>query len=280
MSLTTSTIDPFGTYRPNRFQDLARDIGRRLPRSWSGKRISAWLRSILKSTAHQPIDVMVLGHRMRLHMGDNACERRLMVTPQFFDPEELAILRSAIRPGFQFIDLGANVGTYSLLVAHRAGPGARVLAIEPQAVILERLRENIALNNLDIMVAPVAVSDHEGIIEFKTDENNLGGTSIHLDRKGRGDHSLKRFPARKLLNLVQEHGFARIDALKADIEGAEDVALIPFFDEAPRSLWPRLMIIEVNGREWRRDCVAHLIGLGYTALMVPKEGNAVLELRA
>ena len=39
---------------------------------------------------------------------------------------------------------------------------------------------------------------------------------------------------RKLLGLVKEHGFERIDALKADIEGAEDLALLPFMEEAPR----------------------------------------------
>jgi FkbM family methyltransferase len=200
-----------------------------------------------------------------------------MVTPQFFDPEELAILRTRLRPGFQFVDLGANVGTYSLFVAQQAGAGARVLAIEPQESILERLRENIALNGFDVMVAPFAVADHEGIIEFMVDTNNLGSTSVNLERKARGGRRLVRLPARKLLGLVREHGFERIDALKADIEGAEDAARLPFFEEAPRALWPRLVILEKNGGEWRRDCVACLKGLGYGVLPTRSEGNWVLE---
>ncbi|MBO0764356.1 MAG: methyltransferase, partial [Hyphomicrobiaceae bacterium] len=50
-----------------------------------------------------------------------------------------------------------------------------------------------------------------------------------------------------------------------DIEGYEDRALIPFFTDAHRSLWPRRILIETLGRgkRWRQDCLAHLIGLGY-----------------
>jgi hypothetical protein len=74
-----------------------------------------------------------------------------------------------------------------------------------------------------------------------------------------------RLPMRKLLGLVEEHGFERIDALKADIEGAEDLALIPFIEEAPRTLWPKLIILEHSAGEWRRDCAAFLLERGYVA---------------
>ncbi len=225
MGLSSAAMQPFGSYPPTPLQAAVRDIGQRLPSTWSGRRFSAWLRSLMKSTARRPIDVTVLGQRMRLNLGDNACERRLMVTPQFFDPEELEILRSAVRSNFHFVDLGANVGTYSIFVGTLAGPDARILAVEPQVRLLKRLRENIALNNLKIAVAPVAVGDREGTIEFAVDSTNLGYTSINTERQGRGERSIIRMPMRKLLGLINEHGFERIDALKADIEGAEDLAL-------------------------------------------------------
>jgi FkbM family methyltransferase len=273
---TTTTFDPFGTFPPNLLQGAVREIGGRLPRNYPGRRLSGWLRSLLKATSRRPIDVTVLGQRMRLRLGDNACERRLMVTPQFFDPEELAILRAVVRPGFHFVDLGANVGTYSIFVGRLARPGGRILAVEPEEALLDRLHENIALNDLDIRVAPVAVGDREGVIEFAVDLNNLGFTSLNLGRKGRGERRVIRLPVRKLLGLVKEHGFARIDALKADIEGAEDLALLPFMEEAPPALWPRLMILESSAREWRRDCVAFLVARGYEILH--KRANIVLRL--
>jgi FkbM family methyltransferase len=277
MMMPSAAIQPFGTYPPTRLQAVVRDIGQRLPKNWPGLRFSGWLRALLKRTARRPIDVTVLGQRMRLHLGDNACERRLMVTPQFFDPVELEILRSMMCANFHFVDLGANVGTYSIFVGTLAGPDARILAVEPQKSLLGRLRENIALNNLDIRVAPLAVGDREGIVEFAVDTNNLGFTSLNTQRQGRGEKRMIKLPMRKLLGLVREHGFERIDALKADIEGAEDLALLPFMEEAPRSLWPRLVILESSPREWRRNCVTVLRELGYERLPAPG-ANVVLRL--
>jgi len=123
------------------------------------------------------------------------------------------------------------------------------------------------------------VGDREGTIEFAVDTNNLGFTSLNIGRKGRGERRVVRLPMRKLLGLVQEHGFERIDALKADIEGAEDLALIPFMEEAPRTLWPRLMILENSAGEWRRDCVAYLCERGYTRVLA-HSGNVVLRRAA
>ena len=266
---------PFGTYPPTQFQAAVRAVGARLPRVWLGLRISGLLRHILKATTHGPIDVTVLGQRMRLRLLDNACERRLMVTPQFFDPEELDLLRGAMRRDFQFIDVGANVGTYTVFVGKLVGPGSRILAIEPQAQALERLRENLELNEVNAQIAPFAVGDAEGEVGFVVDSQNLGFTSINLQRRGRGERHIVRLPVRRLIDLVREAGFERIDAMKVDIEGAEDIALLPFFEEAPQALWPKLLIVENNRAEWRRDCVAYLEARGYRSRKVA--GNVVLQ---
>ncbi len=130
-------------------------------------------------------------------------------------------------------------------------------------MLLKRLKDNIALNALDIRVAPVAIAAHDGMIDFAVDLNNLGFTSLNLDRKGRGERRVIRLPVRRLLGIVREHGFERIDALKADIEGAEDLALLPFLEEAPPSLWPKLAILENGASEWRRDCIAAFVDRGY-----------------
>lgn len=270
-------MSAFGTFPPTGTQAVVRRMGRWLPNNWLGQRAAGWLRALIQATARRPVDVHVLGQRMRLHLTDNACERRLMVTPHFFDPQELALLESEVVDGCQFVDLGANVGTYSLFVTRRAGVAGRILAIEPQAVVIARLRANIALNGFtNIAVAPYAVADADRTVAFAVDLNNRGNTSLHLGRKGRGTTEVAELPCRTLLSLVREHGFDRIDALKADIEGAEDLALIPFFETSPVSLWPRLIILENSPREWRRDCITYLEGCGYTVLW--QQANAVLRL--
>ena len=64
--------------------------------------------------------------------------------------------------------------------------------------------------------------------------------------EGRGGQLKVR--AKALLSLTGEENLTRIDAMKLDVEGAEDLILEPFFAQAPQSLWPRLLLIE-NDRE-------------------------------
>lgn len=266
----------FGAFAPTAFQRGAMAVGRRLPRNYFGRRVSAVLRSLVHRLADQPVDIEVLGVRMRMHLDNNACERRLLLTPHFFDPAELAILKTRIKPGFHFIDLGANVGAYSLFVARCAGGDARILAIEPQPEIVERLKINISLNGFDIDVAAVAIVETQGEAQLVF-HGNRGSASVRRGTEGHAGESVLKVPATTLLDLVQSRGLSRIDALKADIEGSEDRALVPFFSSAPRSLWPRLLIVEHSPKRWQVDLMGVLGDAGYR-LIGPVRANAVFEL--
>lgn len=67
---------------------------------------------------------------------------------RFIDPELGPVLRSALGPGESFVDVGANVGTYSLLGASLVGERGRVLAFEPVPSTRAQLERNLALNRL------------------------------------------------------------------------------------------------------------------------------------
>ncbi len=98
---------------------------------WLSRRMAFVLRrAAIASLSRQPVDVEALGARMRLHPYGNVCEKRILFTPQFFDPDELSYIRrrmeakrAAAGPGFVFLDIGANIGGYSLFVAAHAGRG-------------------------------------------------------------------------------------------------------------------------------------------------------------
>jgi FkbM family methyltransferase len=267
--------EPFGSYAPRRVQLALMEVGHRLPRTWVGRRLASLIRSALKRTAHGPIDAVRLGSRMRLHARGNACEKRLLVSPQFFDPQELALLEQAIRPGFTFVDVGSNVGTYTLFVAVRAGPTSRVLAVEPHPVAHQRLLLNLALNGLHwVQTAAVALGDAPGSVDLLINDRNIGSTSTREGWEPGIQRGRIAVPCETLLALVQRHGLTRIDALKADVEGAEDRVLVPFLKQAPRSLWPRLLIVEDGRREWREDLLALLDACGYVTKLA--RGNIVL----
>jgi hypothetical protein len=66
-----------------------------------------------------------------------------------------------------------------------------------------------------------------------------------------------------LLEVLRQQGITSIDALKIDVEGAEDRILLPFFKDAERSLWPNLLIIEDARDAWNNDLFSELAQRGY-----------------
>ncbi len=243
---------PFGAYAPTGFARWAIERTRAMPDT--GPRAGSRLlrRVAIQSLQGAPVDIETLGARMRLYPYNNNCEKKVLFTPQFFDPEELEILESRIRDGFIFVDVGANVGAYALFVAARAGPHARILAVEPQPEVFDRLTYNIRQNPFGtIKAVACAVADKTGELTLFLDTRNKGESSVKI--VGSSLAPAIRVPAVTLLDLLQDEGIARVDAIKLDVEGAEDLILDPFFRTAPESLHPALFIIEDGREHWQID---------------------------
>lgn len=250
---------PFGAYSPSGFQRAIIRLTRAVPETWLGKRIAFAARRLALAGLKSPLDVDVFGRKVRVHPEDNVCEKRVLFTPQFFDPVELQVLAAAVRDGFTFVDLGANVGIYSLFVAGLAGRKARILAVEPQPEIYRRLSFNVAANDLGtIKTLQCAVADRDGTLDLFIDRGNRGQSSIAMVTGEKVS-----VQCRSLESVLVESGFDRVDALKIDIEGAEDTVLVPFFATAPVRLWPSLILLETSSDRWKSDCVALCIQHGY-----------------
>jgi FkbM family methyltransferase len=275
MAEISNSSQPFGHYTASTLQSRLIALGHAMPRTWAGRRVTSLIRSFLKRWSRHPIDTVRLGSRMRLHPRGNASEKRLMTSPQFFDPTELRVLESALTPGFVFFDIGANVGAYTLFVANRVGRSAKVVAVEPHPGALARLRCNLDLNGLDwVRVAPVALAERAGTLSLYINDRNIGGSTANPERESTG--RAIAVECRTLLDLVEEEGVGRIDAFKVDVEGAEDRVLVPFFAAAPPETWPRLLIIEDNREAWKQDLLGMLQGLGYESA-APPGGNLILR---
>jgi len=239
---------PFGSYEPTGFPRWAIEHTRRMPDHWVGRRVALALRHVaIRALRGAPVDAEAFGARMRLYPYNNICEKKALFTPQFFDPEEFAILREAIRDGFAFVDIGANVGAYSLFVAALAGPRAHILAVEPQPDVFDRLTYNIRQNPFGtIKAVACAIADKAGELTLFLDPRNRGQSSVKF--VGSQAKSI-RVPAMTLLDLIQKERLERIDAIKLDVEGAEDLILEPFLRDAPLSLRPSLLIVDGSGRQ-------------------------------
>ena len=185
-----------------------------------------------------------------------------MFTPQYFDPNERALLAERLHGDFVFLDIGASVGGYALFVAALGGPRARILAVEPLPEIFERLVYNIDQNAFsNVKAVSCALADHDGEITLFVNADNRGETSVRVVSADARATQL-RVPAKSLLSLLREEGYERVDAIKLDIEGAEDLVLDPFFRDAPRALWPTLIIMEFALLRGGAQLEQRLRGLG------------------
>jgi len=249
-----------------------------IPAGPYARRMARPLRSLLRRVSATPIDVTVLGQqRMRLHTQGNSCEKRILILPHLYDRYELRLLSRVLHPRCVFIDVGANVDIYSIYAALRAGAEARIIAVEPHPLALERLCCNILINELtNVAVEPVALGDHRGPVMLKSNQHNIGRSSIVFDPND-PVQNLIEVPGETLVNLCIKHRLTRIDALKLDVEGAEDRILFPFFATAAPELWPRLVLVENSANEWRQDCPSLLLQKGYRQKKIPTRNLVFLR---
>ena len=262
---------PHGALAPSAFDRAVIALTSRLPSNWLGLRLAILLRRLVTTRlAGGALDVERWGLRLRLHPLDNGCEKGLLFTPQMFEPEERTelateISRAGSKRPFVFIDIGANVGLFSLFVAARAGQHARILAFEPEPGNFARLSFNVAANpGLPVKPLNLALADEAGELAIELDRRDRGGTRAHRLDATQSGADVVRVPCRPLLAVLREEGIERIDAIKIDVEGMEDVVLLPFFRDAPQSLWPNLIVIEDAHELWSADLFAALAANGYT----------------
>jgi FkbM family methyltransferase len=266
---TGSATSSFGALAPGSFDRAVIALTSQLPVNWLGLRLAIALRRLVTMRLAYPdgaLDVIRWGLRLRLHPRDNGCEKNLLFTPQMYEPTERAELAAEIDRAradglpFVFVDIGANVGLFSFFVAARADRNARILAVEPDAENLSRLAFNIRINpGIPIRVASVALGDRVGKVALEVDRRDRGGTRI-VKSAGRDAPTVD---AQTLLQLLQGAAIDAIDAIKIDVEGAEDMILAPFFRDAPKSVWPRLIVLEDARPAWTVDLFSLLASLGY-----------------
>jgi FkbM family methyltransferase len=156
------------------------------------------------------------GFLMRLDLRDWVDQHIFAVG--HYEPDVVAVVKTALLPGGCAIDVGANVGYFSLLFAHLVGPTGRALSFEPQPSAFERLAANIALNpSLAVKVHRVAASDERGFLDFYCGPPDHSGVASIRDHGQSGDRlAVATTPIDDVLDADRP-----VNLLKIDVEGAE-----------------------------------------------------------
>ncbi|MBY9063469.1 FkbM family methyltransferase [Sphingomonas yunnanensis] len=210
--------------------------------------------------------VDVLGSRMTLDPRE-CVDNRLWFQPHLYDREERAFVVEHATPGV-FLDVGANIGFWSLFLA-RQFAGARVVAIEANPKTADILRHNVAINGYDnIEVLETGVGPERGDFDlYLNTTGNRGGDSFVADTSRA--HRIK-VEVERLSTLIERHGIGAIEFMKIDVEGMEEGVFTELFVHLPRAAWPRLICVETLHSP---NIAALLERHGYAAVLTARENS-------
>lgn len=178
-----------------------------------------------------------LTNRIKIFVAKDMEGVRVNVYTGLADFEEVLFMLHLLRENDVFLDVGANVGVYSLLAAGVCG--SRVLAIEPVPLTFQQLLENVQLNRLDnIVCINSGLADKKGIMRFSDD---LGARNCVVEGATEGVLvSIDTLDA-----IVSKHGIIP-KLIKIDVEGYE----LPVLNGGLETISTRscqALIVELNG---------------------------------
>jgi FkbM family methyltransferase len=160
------------------------------------------------------------GVKIRLHF-DSELSRLIYVDD--FERTEREFLKAYLRPGDLFVDVGANIGLFSLIAARLVGPSGKVYAFEPTGRIYERLTNNVRLNGFDdILCFRLALSDQIGQQSLFISEDRFDAWNSFAHPVAGQSFENERVDCETWDDFALKHNLlGRIAMMKLDVEGWE-----------------------------------------------------------
>lgn len=177
----------------------------------------------VRARFREPLEIMVTtrtGDRFRCHPPDLI--QLYLWLFGVWEPDLTRFLQDRLQPNDGFIDVGANIGVFSMLAARCVGPTGRVVAIEASPDVFLDLRDTLTLNPQSANVRCVnkaAAAVPGSLVIYRGPDKNTGLTTTVRARGFEGQGSVDALPLDDLL-LPDEVRTARI--VKIDVEGAEE----------------------------------------------------------
>ena len=224
------------------------------------------------------------GAKMHLSLPDSI-QTSIFLTGRW-EPQISGIVSATLLPGDVFIDIGANVGYYTLLAAQLVGDSGKVYSFEASPTIYGHLRQNVALNGIgNAQMFNVAVSSGLGEVSiWSAPEGNQGhSTIIESVARADGHHLEAVVPCDALPNLLPLDDLLSARLIKIDIEGAERLAIEGVVDVlsefSKRTEW----LVELSpafspGGSADTDWVFHaFVDAGYSAYRVENNYGSLVD---
>jgi FkbM family methyltransferase len=230
-----------------------------LPQAPAWVRFSAAVIRRLPAGRYRAMDILPRpSSAFVMHMAEEAggypfhCDLRDTISREVcftgcYEPQESALVRSILRPGMSFVDVGANWGYFTLLAASLVETNGRVLSLEPDPRLFSILKENVTRGCLD-QVTPlqVAAAHETGILSlagYTEAGGNFGISRITVSSDEQ--EGVFQVQSDSLDHLLELHGMLSVDLMKMDIEGGE-VFAIPGLDKSLTSRKIKRLLLELH----------------------------------
>jgi FkbM family methyltransferase len=214
-----------------------------------------------KRLAHRYLDLPLLPN-VKLRCHPDSYSAGAVLYCGLYDYDEMNFLLRYLRAEDSFLDIGANIGVYTLLAASKIHSGS-IYSFEALPKNYERLQENVKLNKFEqVKTHAIAVSNQTGTVGLNLAE----GDSMPFITHSATDKTIT-VPTDTLDNLLQNQPLANLTLAKMDIEGAEILALKGALSLLKQQR-PHVWILEINDTvshfgHQKQDLVDFLYGYGY-----------------
>jgi FkbM family methyltransferase len=210
---------------------------------------------------------------------DDAAVGQLISHSGDWEPHLSAVFRRSIVPGMSVIDVGANIGYFTMLAAHLVGAKGRVMAFEPNSENNRLLLLSRAENAFDqVQLLPLALSDRCGSATFSVAMGSNGGL------RPQEDETLYSPQCEIVPTMRLDDVYAgSVDFIKMDIEGAEALALAGaqriLSDSRPvvSTEFNPLMMQGISGVD-PLSFFARFGALGYQPFLIDKSSHAEIAI--
>lgn len=251
-------------------------IGPQLIRSIPGFALKRLVWSLIRRREFAYETVTPQGWRISGHTRDWI--QRALYYFGMWEPNLTAWIESRLGSGDVFIDVGANVGYFTLLASRRVGPNGKVVAVEAMPAIFahlaEHVRDNQLVNTRLISQAAVGPGSPREVTMFWGNAGNLGSTGM-LRREG--DVRPVTVAASPLAEMLTDEECRRARLIKVDVEGVEAEAVHGLGLASGRFNDQLELIVEIAvdperlvQQAWLME---HLSGLGFFPYVLPESHN-------
>lgn len=215
----------------------------------------------------------VAGLHLFLHPADNRTDRMLWLTGRFPEQASLDRLKEvATRPRSLVIDIGANMGSFTLPLAETLSPGSRLIAIEPNPTMFARLQRNLDANGLSdrVELLPVALSDTTGRAVLARHGRNYGQSTLGTLSHERYLKDTIDVQTVELADLLPASDSYDRLVIKIDVEGFEDKVLWSLLGRSEPPVIDCLLIETKHESDWNMPLRDRILSSGLEPVF---EGN-------